>query len=576
MPKITRWLLIGLVLAAGVGHIGTSVAFTDQSPRDQAMPTPPVGTASIAGRVVILIDRQLTPVRRALVTLQSDGAAPVATDTDTDGRYRLDRLPAGVYRVVIDKPGFVPVLQGTRHAFDPPGSFDLKAEQALTMDVEMQRGAALEGRVVNDSGEPVVNFAVSAVRLTYGPHGKRPSLVRQAMTDDLGRYRIHTLPAGDYYIDAALDPKVVTGPITQVGGTGFARTYYPGTPRLEEARAVSVSVGQDLDRLDFTLTSVPLAKITGSVIDSAGSPVANAGPVSDGAGRMTLPPPMMTVRLQAVGFSSVPVMSNTPMGRSEFGTAVVPPGDYWLMATVLSPSGGPPEFGVQRLSVNGQDLANVTIATGKSAVVTGHVEVDGRTSVVPANLQVLSFPTEFDLPTPPGGPAVGAPANVGADGSFTLNGVFGPGVVQLARLPVGWAVKSVWLGDREITDAPVDFKPTPDPQSLRIVITQGLGAVSGVLQNEQGRPVGASRVVIFGHDDQEWGARSRFIKSVEAGADGRFSLDGLLPGDYFIAATDYLEDGSWMDPDVLWRLKPAALPVTVTAGQRLTVTLRVR
>jgi hypothetical protein len=31
-----------------------------------------------------------------------------------------------------------------------------------------------------------------------------------------------------------------------------------------------------------------------------------------------------------------------------------------------------------------------------------------------------------------------------------------------------------------------------------------------------------------------------------------------------------------MDPDVLWRLKPAALPVTVTAGQRLTVTLRVR
>jgi hypothetical protein len=563
-----RWnavpLMAMLAVAAFAGS-GPIAANQSQAARDAAPTTPatpaPAGTATITGRVVIMIDRQWSPVRRARVTLQSDTAATFTTDTDTDGRYRFDHLVAGTYRIVVDKPGFVPVLQGGRRAFDPPPPFDLKAGQSLTADIQMQRGAALQGRVVTDTGDPAANIVVSAVRLVYGPYGKRPSAIRTAVTDDQGRFRVHTLPAGDYYLDAAPDPRTLASGMPPAGDRPVipARTYYPGTPRVSDARLVTLVTGQDAENLDFTVVSVPVATVNGVVTDSAGNPPAQVG-----------------FRVQGVGAPPGQVLGFQTQQEGGFDFRLVPPGDYWLLATTVSAPGATPEFAAQRINVAGQDITGLTVATARSVVVTGRVEVDGAASPLPPGLQVTAVQTDFELPTPQGGASPVVPVNVGVDGTFTLSGVFGPRVLQIGPLKNGWALQGVWMGERDVTDTVVDFKSGETIPPLRVVITSKTATVSGAVHNDQDQPIAAARVVIFGRDEQKWGLRSRAIKSVEAAADGQFTVDGLLPGDYFVAATAALEDGSWFDPEVLSRLKPAASSVTVTAAQKLTLTLKVR
>ncbi len=536
----------------------------------------PTGTATITGRVLITIDQQLGPVRRARVTLSADGGSTGLTaDTDTDGRYHFDHLAAGMYRIAVDKAGFVPLLSNARRAFDPPAPFEIKAGQSLTLDVQMQRGAALSGRLLTEAGEPAAGITVSAVRLVYGPNGKRPTAIRQAITDDLGRFRVHTLPAGDYYIDAAPDPRTAAA---QGTGRGLVRTYFPGTPRVTDARLVTVAAGQDLDSLDFAVGAAAPARVAGHVVDSSGKPAA-----------------MMAFRLQGIGAPTGQVSGfyGSPQG-DDFQFPSVPPGDYWLMATTMTSMTAVPEFSVQRVTIAGQDMTELTITTAKGAVLNGKIEISGPSGptgssgpagqALPANLHVVAAQTDYELPTaqnnsngpPQPGPSPAAPVAVNGDGTFMFNGVFGPRVFRVDHVPDDWAVARVTLGETDITDTPTDFTGANTAQPLHIVITTNTAAVSGVVQNDQGQPVSGARIVVFGRDAQSWGWRSRFIKSAESTADGHYVVKGLLPGEYFVIATDYLEEGAWMDPDVLPRLQSLASTVTVGAGQPATLMLKIR
>ena len=147
------------------------------------------GHSSIDGVVTATVDGRQSPLRRARVMVTSDIASQT-TDTDTSGHFHVDQLPAGSYRIAINKFGFVPV--------GGLAPLPLRDGQSATVALTMQRGAAVEGQLLNSDGEPAVGLNVSAVRLGYGPYGKRPISTQQTTTDDLGRYRLHTLPPGEY------------------------------------------------------------------------------------------------------------------------------------------------------------------------------------------------------------------------------------------------------------------------------------------------------------------------------------------------------------------------------------------
>jgi protocatechuate 3,4-dioxygenase beta subunit len=80
---------------------------------------------------------------------------------------------------------------------------------------------------------------------------------------------------------------------TEPQRSGYAPTYYPGTPNGNEAQRVAVALGQEITSADFGLAPVRLARISGVVIGSDGRPVegtiVSATPRTNSAGAVVFP-----------------------------------------------------------------------------------------------------------------------------------------------------------------------------------------------------------------------------------------------------------------------------------------------
>ncbi len=363
-------LVLPVLVAAALGLGAQGPPPQVQRDRPTAAPT---GTASIAGRVLVLQNGQPAPVRRARVTLESSLLPrTVRVDADVEGRFQFTSLPAGKYRVIVEKAGFVPLVKDARRTFEPTAAIDLAAGQALNVEYWMQRGAAIEGTITSETGDPAMNIVVAAKRYAYDASGRHLVTVQLARTDDRGRYRVHSLPPGEYYLDAGPDPLdlAARGPAPMVLG----HTMYPGTPRADEARTIPLAVGQDASGMDFALARVAVVSLRGRVRQSSGQPFKE-----------------MAVRLQRVGGPVGEVRGFSTPDGDDFQYPDVPPGEYWLMGVVRPAPNADLEFGAMRLTVAGQPLTNLVVTTAKGASIAGRVEIEGATAALPADLQVVAY-----------------------------------------------------------------------------------------------------------------------------------------------------------------------------------------
>jgi hypothetical protein len=539
------------------------VGLAPQAARDRPLPPTPAGSAVISGGVTTEVNGEPQPVRRAKVTLESTALTePRHVDSDIDGRYRVDGLPDGAYRVRAEKAGFVPRVRDARRAFEPAAPVTVGAGQSLTMDLPMVRGAALEGRITTTTGAPAVNVIVSALRMGYDANGRRPVPVRQARTDDRGMFRVHTLPAGEYYLEAAPDPlqQIQQAPVPGQPASILERTYFPGAPQVEGGRTIPLSAGQNVADLTFALPSIPTAALQGRVVDSTGRA-----------------PAAMGMRIQRVGGPLGEVRGSANPDGNDFVFPRVPAGDYWLTGVSRASSSAPLEFGVLRLSVAGQDLTGLVIPTTQGSTVNGRVTAEGAPLPAGVSLHVSPHSTAFLLPAVFGESAPVMPAvPVGAEGVFTFPNLFGPTLLRVDGLPRGWALKSVTLDGEDVTDAPVDLRASDRPRDARVLVTARTAAVSGAVRDENAQTVSRARVVVFSEDASAWGWRSRVIHSVEGDDTGRYVIEGLLPGKYRVVAVPFLEDGSWKDASILARLLPLSVAMTFDEPTRTTLDLVVK
>ena len=148
---------------------------------------------------------------------------------------------------------------------------------------------------------------------------------------------------------------------------------------------------------------------------------------------------------------------------------------------------------------------------------------------------------------------------------------------RLIGLPEGWALGSVRMGEKEITDVPWDV-PTGGKElgGLRITVTQRVGGLSGSVLDEKGAPTPNATVLVFSEDSEHWIPYSRFIRSVRPGADGRFSLTGLPAGTYRAVARTYIESGQQEDRAFLESIRDEGVRIVLGDGETQAVTLRLR
>jgi hypothetical protein len=249
------------------------------------------------------------------------------TSSDTAGRYQFTQLDPGSYTLTFIKGGFVSVQFGQKLPSDPPKRIDLKDGQKLEgIDIALTRGGAIEGRVTDESGEPVVEAIVSAMRVEVTSGERRlVSAGRSQLTNDRGDYRVYGLSPGDYCVSVApsrLPPISFTVDPNQIGpqkASGYASIFYPSTADVSEAGVVTVRPGQTTSEINIVFKPVRLARVAGMLVSAGGKLV-------DGAHVVNL---WRSSPLGLVGSSQV-------AKDGAFAIADVPPGQYILRTVPTS------------------------------------------------------------------------------------------------------------------------------------------------------------------------------------------------------------------------------------------------
>ncbi len=525
----------------------------------------PRGTAIMRGQIVAADNG--APIRRAQVRVMSAEARESRlAATDAQGRFEIKELPAGRYTMTASKGGFVSLQYGQRRPSESGTPIELGDGQSLDkLQIALPRGSVIGGRIMDEFGEPVANAAVVAMRYSYAAGGRRltpaPGGNSRDTTDDQGHFRLFGLPPGEYFVSATLRSGGTEAADPTGETSGYAATYYPGTPNLGEASRVTLAVSQENTTVSFSLIATRLVRVTGTVLSSDGTPASGATimllPGNSGGGR--------GIALQQGGNGA----RTTPTGA--FQVANVAPGRYQMQARTGG-RGGEGELARMDLVVGADDVTGLTMVTAPGATITGAVlsdtgePLDFRAS----QLQIAARPVDIDV----AGIAGGGAGRVGDDWSFELRNITDARLLRV-NAPSGWILKSVGLNGQDITDTPIEFPPGQAVGGVQVVLTKKVTALSGAVTDARGNPLLDATVVVFPADEKLWMFQSRFIKAARPDQAGSYRLSGLPPSeDYLAVALQGLEDGQAGDPDFLASIKELATKFTLGDGETKAVDLK--
>jgi hypothetical protein len=135
-------------------------------------------------------------------------------------------------------------------------------------------------------------------------------------------------------------------------------------------------------------------------------------------------------------------------------------------------------------------------------------------------------------------------------------------------------LKAVRFQGNDVTDSGVDFKSGESVSGLEIVMTSRATDVTGTVKASDGTLLKDYTVVIFAEDSEKWTTpMTRYVTGTRPDQEGRFRARQLPAGDYYAIAVDYIEQGTWGDPELLERLKPKAKRFSLGDGETKTLDL---
>jgi hypothetical protein len=316
---------------------------------------------------------------------------------------------------------------------------------------------------------------------------------------------------------------------------------------MAAAQPIRIAVGQDVSGVNLPLVASRTAVISGMVVDEAGMPMARQ--------QIALTDEPDVAALGGVLGGTITDASGS------FRIAGVRQGMYTLAANDQQKTGD------LQVEVREQDLTGMTIVMGIGGVLAGRVVTPaGLPGVQAALIQLCTL-------------AIGSSrcssgaARVSQDGSFTLAGVRGSRLLRALTMPEGWWLKAVMQGDRDITDTPLSITHGDAVRDLQIVFDARPTVLTGAVTTTAA--TADYTAIVFPLDERRWTPESRFIVAERPDLRGRFRVTGLPPGEYFVAAVEWVEQGEWLDPQFLQTLRSLASKVTLAEGQTANVMLEI-
>lgn len=493
----------------------------------------PTGNGVITGRVSVG-EKPAMGVVVGLMNGQtfnvSDNGAVVKATTDAEGRYRLNQVPAGSFRVAALAPGYVQANEGG-FVFEQGKAVNLREGETIeNMDFTLARGGVITGKVMDPAGKPLIEERLSVWQVDaqgrktpWNPPG---SVFSSLQTDDRGLYRIYGLAEGRYLLAAGTGgaDNVI---VTRVSGTSYKRTFYPDTIEEAQAKTIEVTAGGEVKDIDIRLVAdtVKGFGVLARIVDAeTGAPVPNVrvgySPLRDGrnfAGMsMAIADAQGIVRLDGLP-SGRYSLSITNLGGG--GTS----SDYFSDPTIFE--------------ILDSDVDMVEVRAKRGATISGVAVLEGVADpAIQAKLGELlvSAFSRSSTPSISGMPILSSGFKINRDGSFRLGGLQ-PGKVQfnltnIGRGPTGFTLARVELDGVPQRDG---FEVVAGQQitTVRLVFVYGQGIVRGQIQIVGGQlPEGARMSVVARRTDAPGGGISGSPAQVDAR--GQFLIQGLAAGEY--------------------------------------------
>ncbi|MEZ5315811.1 MAG: carboxypeptidase-like regulatory domain-containing protein [Vicinamibacterales bacterium] len=369
----------------------------------------------------------------------------------------------------------------------------------------------------------------------------------------------------------------------------YRTVFAPAASTIADAEVLPLASGETRANLTLQLQLSPTASVTGQVIGPDGPvsgigvrllPDGNTGLVIDNgfetattvtnaAGRFVflgVPAGSYTAKVQRVPRPTVPVdvtrlsvVGGVVMTTSGSSAPPAPPTEPVLWAS--APVG-----------VGATDVADVVLTLREGLRLSGRLVFDGASPQPPADrLQALTIRLAAVE-----GPTIQAqPARPDADGRFETAG-YPPGRYFVTPGSIGaWSVRSILAGGRDVVADALDLDR--DIDDAVITFTDRRTSLGGTVTTTTPGEVDAV-VVAIPADYQGWIAHGMSIRrapQATVAPDGRFSLGGLMPGDYLVAAFDADAPVNTQDPEFVAAMARVATPVRVAEGEQRQVSLAV-
>jgi hypothetical protein len=531
-------------------------------------------TATVSGTV--LEQGTGRPVRLAIVTAVRDSDPRVAyAVTDENGRFVIDGLSAGRYRLASEKSAFV---QPRKMPLDAPSVVVLRAgERIVHRPMYLQRGAVLTGIVRTPAGAPLNGATITLLECVNADAPCTFTFRRshQQTTDIEGRYRFFGIEPGNYVIaaDARLsssstpaeaatpaaidlaekllrsrsDTKNSSFPVAATTRRAYITTYYPGTTNSAGAARLNVAAGQEVLG-DFAIEFGTPAVISGFVVQENGQLI--------GIDNLSLFPTEPA--------TAVPPSTKVFVARDgSFTTAAIPPGRYRLVTT--HSQNGETSYGIsQNVDITGADVEGLRLVLRRTLSVSGRASIakDDRMSEL-SGIRIDLKRADLKITV---SNVDASSATLDSTGMFNVTGLM-PGRYSIEiTLPAVvkdkfWPVSAL-IGGRDALDSYLDVGA--NLKDLHLLFAPHLTSVSGVLSHKNGTPAPEYSITVFPRDEELRSAKRR-VQTVPVGFDGLFQIKDLPPGEYLVAAMGVLP-GDEVQPTFLNALVSRAVPLIVTQG----------
>jgi hypothetical protein len=367
----------------------------------------------------------------------------------------------------------------------------------------------------------------------------------------------------------------------------YETQFYSDAATLSRASSVTLGSGEERSGVDFHLRPVTAVSVSGTLTGTAG------------------PAPNLLLRLvpiDAAAMSDDPELYQTISDADGTFTFLgVAPGEYTIKAlvtprpkraplgpgTVVQTAGGstvsivddraavvptePTLWAETRVGVGDQPVRDVVVTLRQGLYVAGRVELEGAAERPSGDWFSSVYIERAD-----GSRSINLSlllAPVDARGNFRSFGLTpGKYFVRVPWTIPGWSFRGAMLGDRDVSVMPIDLTDA-DVEGIVVKFSdKPAGVLSGTVRTDRGPAGPGACVIVFPINRATWGASGENppdFRSVAVVSGGRYAIEGLPPGEYFLAASAESRV-DWSDPQNLDALARSAQRIRTSEGERRT------